>query len=292
VNLDEIRAGAQQRAPVLVTLAVGLTSISILSLGPGSLTSHASAQAGGKIVTAAATAPTPATPPKSATVPAHRIALIGLGGSSDWGPPNTLSAIENGIAAGVDGVEVDVTYTADDLPVVLPEATLTRAPDCTGPIATVTFARLSQCGLAGPRGAATLDAVLRRLASGSQRVYLYLTPRTNLAGARAIVALLEKYHLNDPNRLTLLAPERRTLEQFRVAGARDLGFVFRDGSGWNSPYRVLVVLASAASAAQIADAQRSGRFVIVAADSRAALAQVAMLHPNGVMAHEVGGLLR
>jgi glycerophosphoryl diester phosphodiesterase len=288
VNLDGIRAGAQQRAPVLVTLAAGLASISILSLGPGSLTSDASARAHG----GTAPAPPAGALPTSPTVAAHRIQRIGLGGGSDWGPPNTLSAIEKGVAAGLDGVELDVAFTADGLPVVFPDATPTAAPACTGPIATVTFARLSACGLVGPRAATTLDAVLSHLARRRDHVYLYLTPGDDPTGGRRVVRLVDKYRLNDPNRLTVLASNSRTLEQLRTAGARDLGFVFADASGWTSPYRVLVARASATSAAQIADAQHRGHFVIVAADSRAALAQVATLHPNGVMAHEVGLLLR
>jgi glycerophosphoryl diester phosphodiesterase len=288
VNVDGIRAGAQQRAPVLVTLAAGLASISVLSLGPGSLTSQASARAHG----VTAPGPNSVAPPRSPAVAAHRIQLIGLGGGSDWGPANTLSAIENGVAAGLDGVELDVAFTADGLPVVFPDATLTAAPACTGPIWAVTLAQLSACGLVGPRGATTLDAVLSRLAPGRGRVYLYLTPGDDPTGARRVVSLVDKYRLDDPNRLTVLASDPRTLEQLRTAGARDLGFVFGDASGWTSPYRVLVARASAASAAQIADAQRRGHFVIVAADSRAALAQVTTLHPNGVMAHEVGALLR
>ncbi len=288
MNLDRIRAGAQQRAPVLVTLAAGLTSISILSDGPGSLTSHASARGHG----VTAPAPPAVAPPRSPTVAAHRIQRIGLGGGSDWGPPNTLSAIENGVAAGLDGVELDVAFTADGLPVVFPDATPTAAPACTGPIAAVTFARLSACGLVGPLGATTLDAVLGRLAHHRNRVYLYLTPGDDPTGGRRVVGLLDKYRLNDPTRLTVLASNPRTLEQLRTAGARDLGLVFGDASGWTSPYRVLVARASATSPAQIADAQRRGHFVIVAADSRAALARVTTLHPNGVMAHEVGALLR
>jgi hypothetical protein len=286
VNLDGIRAGVQQRAPVLVTLAVGLASISILSLGPGSLTSHATARAG------VLPAPAPVARPRLPAVAVHQIQVIGLGGGSDWGTPNTLSAIRSGLAAGLDGIEIDVAFTADGLPVVFPDTTLTQAPACTGPIATVTFARLSACGLVGPRGATTLDAVLSRLATGRDRSYLYLTPQDPLTDARRVVSLVDKYRLNDPNRLTFLASDTRTLEQLRAAGAHDLGLVFGDSSGWTSPYRVLVARASAASAAQIADAQRGGHFVIVAADSRAALAQVPTLHPNGVMAHEVGGLLR
>jgi glycerophosphoryl diester phosphodiesterase len=275
---------------VLVTLVAGLASISILSLGPGSLTSHASARALAQGPT------TPAPPavarPKTPAVVPHRIQVIGLGGGSDWGPPNSLAAIQNAVAAGVEGVEVDVRFLSDGLPVVLPDGVLTRSSDCTGPIATVTFSRLSQCGLAGPRDASTLDAVLNRLARGPQRVYLYLPQTDSLAAAQRVVSLVARYRLNDSTRLTLLSPSTRILEQLRAAGAGDLGLVFRGASGWISPYRVLVVLAAEASAAQVADAQRRGHFVIVAADSRAALTQVPALRPNGVMAHEVGGLLR
>lgn len=289
MTLGGIRRTVDQAGPVVVTLlAAGLT-ISTLALGPGSLTSRAGA--GQRPVAARAAMPAQVVRVPQPPVRPHLIQVIGLGGGSDWGPPNTLSAVENSAAAGVDGIEVDVAFTADGLPVVFPDGTLTKAPDCTGPVAGVTFARLAACGLVGAHAAATLDTVLSRAAPGPARIYLYL-PAADGAAIRRVMTLVDKYHLGDPARLTVLASSAGVLEQFRRAGGPGLGLVFSDATGWASPYRVLVVGAAAASAVRIADAQRRGHFVVVAADSRAAAGQSAALRPDGVMAHDVGGLLR
>jgi glycerophosphoryl diester phosphodiesterase len=53
------------------------------------------------------------------TVIAHR-------GGGDYGPENTISAIEMGIDLGADSVEFDVRFTKDDVPVLMHDATLGR----------------------------------------------------------------------------------------------------------------------------------------------------------------------
>jgi glycerophosphoryl diester phosphodiesterase len=281
-----------QGGPVLVTLLAATLTIASLAFGPGSLTSRANARAHAEAEAAkTATAVTPARPPRT-LVPPHLIQIIGLGGGSDWGASNTLSAIENAVAAGVDGVEFDVRLTADGLPVVFPAAGLPRTTECTGPMNAVTFSRLTQCGLVGARGVSTLDSVLARVAPGQERLYLWVASVNSAEAAGRIMTLVDHYHLNDPNRLTVLASSTETLERMRAAGARDLGLAFGDASGWNSPYRVLVVLASKTDAAQVADARRRGHFVIVVQDAATPLTKAVGLWPNGLLVSRVGEVLR
>jgi glycerophosphoryl diester phosphodiesterase len=90
-------------------------------------------------------------------------------------PENTMPAIDNGIALGSDGLEIDVQLSADGIPVVIHDHTLDRTTDRTGPVHALTAAELARVD-AGYRftrdgafpfrgqgiGVPTLDAVLAR----------------------------------------------------------------------------------------------------------------------------------
>ncbi|HKY32513.1 MAG TPA: glycerophosphodiester phosphodiesterase family protein [Candidatus Polarisedimenticolia bacterium] len=52
--------------------------------------------------------------------------IIGHRGAAGHAPENTLSAFAAGLALGVDGVEFDVQFTSDGVPVVLHDETLER----------------------------------------------------------------------------------------------------------------------------------------------------------------------
>jgi len=65
-------------------------------------------------------------------------------GGSALGPENTLAAFDLGIAAGADGLELDVHLSADGVPVVHHDATLDRTTAGSGPLATRTAAELAR----------------------------------------------------------------------------------------------------------------------------------------------------
>lgn len=58
-------------------------------------------------------------------------------------PENTLPAIDNGIALGADGLEIDVQLSADGIPVVIHDRTLDRTTDRTGPVQGLTASELA-----------------------------------------------------------------------------------------------------------------------------------------------------
>jgi glycerophosphoryl diester phosphodiesterase len=90
-------------------------------------------------------------------------------------PENTMPAIDNGLALGADGLEIDVQLSADGIPVVIHDRTLDRTTDRTGPVNGMTAAELARVD-AGFHfhidgtypfrgqgiGITTLDAVLSR----------------------------------------------------------------------------------------------------------------------------------
>lgn len=65
-------------------------------------------------------------------------------GGSALGPENTLAAFDLGMAAGADGLELDVHLSADGVPVVHHDSTLDRTTDASGPVAARTAAELAR----------------------------------------------------------------------------------------------------------------------------------------------------
>ena len=65
-------------------------------------------------------------------------------GGCALGPENTVAAFDLGLAAGADGLELDVHLSADGVPVVHHDATLDRTTSQSGPLAARTAAELAQ----------------------------------------------------------------------------------------------------------------------------------------------------
>jgi glycerophosphoryl diester phosphodiesterase len=65
-------------------------------------------------------------------------------GGCALGPENTLAAFDLGLAAGADGLELDVHLSADGIPVVCHDATLERTTDASGLVAARTASELAR----------------------------------------------------------------------------------------------------------------------------------------------------
>ncbi|HET9704634.1 MAG TPA: glycerophosphodiester phosphodiesterase [Vicinamibacterales bacterium] len=64
-------------------------------------------------------------------------------GGAGVAPENTMAAIDNGLALGADGVEIDVQLSRDGIPVVIHDPTLDRTTDRTGRVGARTAAELA-----------------------------------------------------------------------------------------------------------------------------------------------------
>jgi len=64
-------------------------------------------------------------------------------GGAKLAPENTMPAIDNGMALGSDGLEIDVQLSADGIPVVIHDHLLDRTTDRTGPVKHLTAAELA-----------------------------------------------------------------------------------------------------------------------------------------------------
>src|SRR5690349_2278871 len=60
------------------------------------------------------------------------------------GPENTIAAFDRGLAAGADGLELDVRLSADGVPVVHHDPYLDRTCNATGPLSALTAAELQR----------------------------------------------------------------------------------------------------------------------------------------------------
>lgn len=65
-------------------------------------------------------------------------------GGSALGPENTIAAFDRGLAAGADGLELDIRLSADGICVVCHDETLDRTTNATGPVSARTAAELSR----------------------------------------------------------------------------------------------------------------------------------------------------
>ena len=63
-------------------------------------------------------------------------------GGCALGPENTIAAFDRGLAAGADGLELDVRLSADGVPVVHHDPDLDRTCNVTGPVSALTAAEL------------------------------------------------------------------------------------------------------------------------------------------------------
>ena len=87
-------------------------------------------------------------------------------GGSKIGPENTITAFDRGLAAGADGLELDVHLSRDAVVVVHHDRLLDRTTRATGPIADRTAAELAEVDVP------TIQKKLGLLQNQSERLHL------------------------------------------------------------------------------------------------------------------------
>lgn len=117
---------------------------------------------------------------QGAPLPALRnsVAVIAHRGGAGLAPENTLAALRNAVALGVDYVEIDVRATRDRQLVLLHDSSVDRTTDGHGQVAQLTFAQVRALDAGSKFGAAfageripTLDEALA-FCRGRVNVYL------------------------------------------------------------------------------------------------------------------------
>jgi glycerophosphoryl diester phosphodiesterase len=106
-------------------------------------------------------------------------------GGSKIGPENTIAGFDRGIAAGADGLELDVRLSSDGIVVVHHDAMLDRTTRGSGPLQLKTAAELAALDVP------TLREVLERY---PQRKIIVELKESNVALARAVVDEVRRAH--------------------------------------------------------------------------------------------------
>ena len=133
--------------------------------------------------------------------------VIGHRGASAEAPENTLPSFLRAIEQGVDAIELDVHVTADDVPVVMHDATVTRTTSGQGAIAAMSWRRLRE-----------LDAGARFTLDGGA-TYPYREQGIRVPSVEEVLAAIptDLPVLIEVKALHAQWPLRRVLERFQAA---------------------------------------------------------------------------
>ncbi len=166
--------------------------------------------------------------------------VFGHRGGAKLAPENTLPAFARGLAAGADGFECDVRLSADEVPVVIHDATLDRTTDRRGPVGALTAAELGRLDAtcrfvpAGPAQALNEVAGVPRLLDVLQRfpaarVIIELKD-THEALARAVVQAVR--HCGAEGRVCVGSFDRPVLERLRALAPEIVTSASRREAQW------------------------------------------------------------
>ena len=255
---------------------------------------------------------TAARAPAGAARGRRALLVIGHRGAPAHAPENTLASFERALAEGADWIECDVRLSADDVPIILHDATLDRTTNGSGPAGSHPLAailRLDAGSWYAPRyrgeRVPTLQETLALL-DGRGGVNLEL--KTEAEGTRvrpahvrlalAVEAVLATARFRGP--IVLSSFSRPALQAARAAMPRArLGLlVSRSTRGLAAAHRALGLWSlhpheRLASARRLAAARRLGVRLLVwgVADPRDA-ARLDAFGVDGVMTDDPGGLRR
>jgi glycerophosphoryl diester phosphodiesterase len=167
----------------------------------------------------------------------EKVLNIAHRGASRVAPANTLAAFERALALGADGVELDVRLSADDVPVVIHDATVDATTDGRGPVARLTLTELKSLdagswfdpAFAG-EGLPTLAEVLDDLGGRCLlNVELKSTSLLDRGLERAVAALLGLFDI-PPAHLLISSFNPLSLRRFkRLAPAIPVGLLHAPG---------------------------------------------------------------
>ncbi|MFI7641163.1 glycerophosphodiester phosphodiesterase [Nonomuraea sp. NPDC049400] len=140
----------------------------------------------------------------------HAPSLIAHRGYPPSGSENTLTSLRRALGAGARQVEIDIRFTKDHQPVLMHDATLDRATNGSGLVATSTLARLRTVrggdGLAPP----TLGQALSLLRGHADLVLIELKSVPDEADSRALAAVYRRYRAYRWAALTSFLPDALT----------------------------------------------------------------------------------
>lgn len=126
------------------------------------------------------------------------VLVLGHACAAGEAPANTLAGVRACIAAGVEGMEIDVQLSSDGVPVLMHDDTVDRTTNLSGPVREKTFAELQAADAGSGEAVPALDQVLR-LVAGRFTVMCELkatpdAPDQDQACVDAVVEVIRKHN--------------------------------------------------------------------------------------------------
>lgn len=216
-------------------------------------------------------------------------------GGNSLTPESTLAAFRQAFRHNVDGIEFDVQFTRDGVPVVFHDVRVDRTTNCSGPVRNFTWSRLRKCdagswfssayrGERVPTLSQALSFVRKR--SSSSSVFVHAKSPT-ARQAKVIVSTIRASGLG--KRVTVIGSSRGQLATMKKAGARRLGYVFNNPSGWRTNYPVLVPYNVTVTKSLVRKAHKKGQKVYTVEGHRYSEAAGRARGVDGVLVNSVGG---
>lgn len=216
-------------------------------------------------------------------------------GDANAKPESTLAAFGSALRRGVNGVEFDVQFTRDGVPVVMHDLRVDRTTNCRGAVRGITWSRLRTCDAGGWFAASyrgqrvpTLNQALTLLARRSSTSKVFVHVRSpNAREAKVVVSAIRAHGLG--RRVTVLGSSRTQLSTMQRAGAGRLGYVFNTASGWHSSYPVLIPYDVTVTRALVRKAHQRGQKVYTVESQPYTERAGRAFGVDGVLVNSIGG---
>lgn len=210
-------------------------------------------------------------------------------------PESTLAAFGSALRQRVDGIEFDVQFTRDGVPVVMHDLRVDRTTTCRGAVKGITWSRLRACSAGSWFSAAyrsqrvpTLNQALSFIARSSSTSKVFVHVRSpNARQAKVIVSAVRTHGLS--RRATVLGSSRGELATMQRAGAGRLGYVFNTASGWRSNYPVLIPYNVTVTKAMVRAAHQRGQKVYTVEGKPYSESAGRSFGVDGVLVNSTGG---
>jgi glycerophosphoryl diester phosphodiesterase len=226
----------------------------------------------------------------------HAGLVIAHRGGYDHAPESTIAAIARSIRAGADGVEFDIRFTKDGVPVLMHDDTVTRTTNCHGFVDSFTYRELERCdagswfsGRFRGERVPSLNTAMGyiRSHSNSLRVFVHVK---DARGAQRIVNTISANHM-DNDRTTIIGSSEDVLRTMRAAGAGRVGYVFSNPSGWHTNWPVLIPYNVPVSRALVDRAERRGAEVFAVQDHPDSMSRIFRKGLTGLLANDLSEAL-
>lgn len=155
-------------------------------------------------------------------------------GASAEAPENTLAAFRQALAAGADGIELDVQLSADGIPVVLHDDTLDRTSDGHGAVAEWPLTGLEALDAGSWFAAEFAGEPLPTLAATLELLAGRLRLNLEVKDARAGLLVLELLGQFPSADAVISSFDHALLAQLRQVAPQQPLAVLQEGGGWRA----------------------------------------------------------